>query len=472
LIATAMGEGTPTMVGRMWRSLPGLLAIAIAPSASIAGAAPSLQPEAEMLAKVVSGVHESYIRPVAKEELASSLVKELNRADAREAAMVACESEPNVQVKPRFEEWVYSLDHAVTCSTRLRGGSESQMAIDAAVATTLMRLDRDGRFLRVVSQPGGGKEYGIPIATRMNPGMIGVTVKNPDPQGSEVVSLMPDGPAAKAGIQVGDVIIRIGSKPTSSLSPDEVIHEFLAPPGSTVELAIRRRSGDNAQINVVTIERSQNPIQVLSNPQSVTALVPTMVTSEMREGLQVITMKRLVYGETAASLKSMFKATKKAPQPQAILLDFSTCTGGELDSALEVADLLLDGGPIWRTQGRSIGDEVINAHRGTSSPVGVPIFILISGATGGACELIAAALTDTGTAKSIGQRTSGAGTIKVLFPVSNDRAVSIAQGRLIRPIGKNISDGIEPDIVLEEHFESSQNMLTAALSRLSAAQRN
>ena len=424
-----------------------------------------------MLAKVVSGVHDTYVRLIPKEELAKSLIKELNRADSKEAAMVACENEPNIQTKPRFEEWVYSLDQAVTCSKRVRG-PESLIAIDAAVSTTLMGLDSDARFLRLVGQPGSGKEYWIPIPKRANPGRIGISVKNPDQQGSEVVSLMPDGPAAKAGIQVGDLITSIGGKPTTSLSPDEVMHELLAPPGSTVELAIRRASGETVQINVVTIGSYQHPTKGLSNSQSVAALVPTAVTSEMREGLQVISMKRLVYGETAASLKAILKVMKKPPQPQAILLDFSTCTGGELDSATEIADLLLDEGPIWRKQGRDIGDETINARKGTSSPAGVPIFTLISGATGGACELVAAALIDRGAAKSIGQRTSGAGTIKLLFPVSDDRAVSIANGLLIRVNGKNISDGIGPDIILNERFESSQDMQTAAISKLSAALRN
>ena len=71
-------------------------------------------------------------------------------------------------------------------------------------------------------------------------GVIGVSVQGA-PDFRVIASVVPDSPAARAGIRVGDQIVAIGDFPTSKIrTVQEFLRKVSGPPGSEIELQLKR----------------------------------------------------------------------------------------------------------------------------------------------------------------------------------------------------------------------------------------
>ena len=89
---------------------------------------------------------------------------------------------------------------------------------------------------------GGGRLKGV------NPEMLGIppfsrsgmSLYQDDPKTLSVVNVLPDGPAAKAGIQKGDVLISVAGNKTGSLPKRAIIRMFTQEPGTTVPVTYLR----------------------------------------------------------------------------------------------------------------------------------------------------------------------------------------------------------------------------------------
>jgi carboxyl-terminal processing protease len=76
-------------------------------------------------------------------------------------------------------------------------------------------------------------------------GVIGVSVRG-EPDFRVIASVVPDGPAARADIRVGDQIVAIGNVPTSKIQNiQEFLRKVAGPPGSEIELQVKRPQTDS-----------------------------------------------------------------------------------------------------------------------------------------------------------------------------------------------------------------------------------
>jgi hypothetical protein len=137
-----------------------------------------------------------------------------------------------------------------------------------------------------------------------------------------------------------------------------------------------------------------------------------------------------------------------------LILDLRNVSGGLFSNAVEVSDMLLDGGVIIMLERLHGGVEVLNAAPGAA--VECPIVILVNGNTKSSAEIIAAALSDTGGAVVVGTRTYGKNTASSYHPLLDGSGLMLPFATYFTPDGENISGrGIPPDIHVTEQAAGS-----------------
>jgi carboxyl-terminal processing protease len=422
-------------------------------------------PDTKMLDRVVRAVAANYLAPVSSDDFARSIEETLNAADDKDQQLLACEQHRAPAPSTQNPPWLDRLEAAAQCSRAVRGESEAKPVLDAAVSRALSRLDSRFRFLGRIGGWGGRNDYLALIGPRAHPGMIGIAVAKPEAAASEIVWVMPDGPAARAGIAAGDRILTIGGEPVSRLTLDEILYRVLAPAGSVVDLQVRRQKGAIENVRVTTVPKPATFDAAggggtrITSRQTAESMVPTSSRSELRDGILILTIPRMVTGQTEDEVRGLLHAGMKAPTPpKAILLDLRHNPEGQLDSTADIADLFLESGPIMRLQGRTIGDAITTAHRKAAVPADMPLFVLIDESGGGAAEILAAALADAGRATLIGRPTKSEGVVHTLIFVRDDRAISIPQGTIYRANGRPLGDGLQPAVSLEPDADDAAEL--------------
>ncbi len=137
-----------------------------------------------------------------------------------------------------------------------------------------------------------------------------------------------------------------------------------------------------------------------------------------------------------------------------LVLDLRNNAGGLLPSAVDVADLLLDGGLIVTTEGRNSKRREWRAKPGLATRL--PIAVVVNRYSASAAEVVAAALQDHDRAMIIGERTFGKGSVQNIIELAGGKAaLKLTTAMYVRPNGKNIhrsayaddSDawGVQPD---------------------------
>ena len=117
-----------------------------------------------------------------------------------------------------------------------------------------------------------------------------------------------------------------------------------------------------------------------------------------------------------------------------------------LESAVEVADQLLEEGVIVTADGRTPAARFTMAATPGEVLPGVPVVVLVNGATASAAEILAGALQDHQRAVLLGRRTFGKGSVQTVMPLSAGRAIKLTTSRYYTPSGRSIQGrGIEPD---------------------------
>jgi len=254
-------------------------------------------------------------------------------------------------------------------------------------------------------------------------------VPRPDgkPMWVEVASPIEDTPGWRAGINPGDFITEIDGIPTETISLDEVLGILRGTPGESVKLVIRR--GEKMEFPV-TITRA-----IIE--------VPT-VKHEMIGDigyLKLLTFTPMTAERAREAIEDFSKKNYKA-----LILDLRNNYGGLLNSAVDIADIFLDGGLVVRTRSRMrMENRDFNAHRSTLVSADIPVIVLINKGSASASEIVAGALKDRSRAYLVGENSFGKGSVQQVYPVSN-AGFKITTARYFTPSDVNIDKiGIPPD---------------------------
>lgn len=249
----------------------------------------------------------------------------------------------------------------------------------------------------------------------------------------KVVSPIDDTPASKAGIQPGDLIVKINGEPTKGLSMMEAVDKMRGKAGEKILLTLVRDGGEPFDVQL-----TRAVIKVKSVKSQ---------TLEPGYGYLRITQFQVNSGDEVGKALAKLKKDNGGKKLRGLVLDLRNNPGGVLQSAVEVADHFLTKGLIVYTKGRIANSELRFSADPADASEGVPLVVLINGGSASASEIVAGALQDQKRGILMGTNSFGKGSVQTVLPLSNDRALKITTALYFTPNGRSIqAQGIVPDI--------------------------
>ena len=250
----------------------------------------------------------------------------------------------------------------------------------------------------------------------------------------KVVSPIDDTPAERAGIEAGDIIIKIDDTAIKGLTLTESVEKMRGPKGSKVVLTIVREGVDQP----LEITLTRDIIKVKS------------VRSELLEERFAYIRIAQFQVNTGRDMLAELKKLQKQHSLKGIILDLRNNPGGLLQSSVEVADVFLDGGMVVYTEGRMPHSNIeYHASEGDQTE-GLPLIALINQGSASASEIVAGALQDHKRAVVLGTPSFGKGSVQTIIPITDDKALKLTTALYFTPNGRSIqAEGIVPDIIAE-----------------------
>jgi len=272
--------------------------------------------------------------------------------------------------------------------------------------------------------------------TRGEFGGLGIEVSLDESGYVRVVSPIDETPAARAGIEAGDLITHLDGDPVQGKTLDEAVEVMRGEVGEDITLTVFRSSVPEPFDVTITRDR----IQI----QSVRSRLETDV------GYIRITS---FSGQTQSGLERAIADLREESGDELLgyVLDLRNNPGGLLNQGVSVADTFLERGEIVSTRGRDPADT--QRYQATPGDLtdGLPLVVLINGGSASASEIVAGALQDQHRALVLGTQSFGKGSVQTISPLSrNDAAIKLTTQRFYTPSGRSIQQlGISPDIPVE-----------------------
>jgi len=252
----------------------------------------------------------------------------------------------------------------------------------------------------------------------------------------KVIAPIDDTPAQRAGVQAGDLIIRLDDTPVKGMTLNDAVKIMRGKPGSDIELTIVREGLD--QPLKITITRDVIKVK------SVRARL-------LEPGFGYLRISQFQSKTAENMIAAIEKMNKENKEPlQGLVLDLRNNPGGVLNGAVAVSDAFLKKGMIVYTEGR-IADSRLRFNATPDDILnGAPLVVLVNQGSASASEIVAGALQDHKRAIIVGVKTFGKGSVQTILPLSSDSALKLTTARYYTPSGKSIqAEGITPDIELE-----------------------
>jgi carboxyl-terminal processing protease len=239
-----------------------------------------------------------------------------------------------------------------------------------------------------------------------------------------VVSAIPGGPSERVGIRAGDQFFEIGGVTADSMLTEEAVQLLRGRPGTEVSVKMLR-PGLNEPIEF-TIEREV--IRLKAVPFSLM----------LEDGIGYVPLSA-VQENSSDEMRTALDALQ-AEGMRALVLDLRRNPGGLLDEGIAVTDLFLEPGQaIVETRGRATRQSgTFDASLPDQYP-GLPIVVLVDGASASAAEIIAGALQDHDRAVVVGETTYGKGSVQSLFPLTSGDVLRLTTARWYTPLGRSIN---------------------------------
>ncbi|HVY80109.1 MAG TPA: S41 family peptidase, partial [Steroidobacteraceae bacterium] len=242
-------------------------------------------------------------------------------------------------------------------------------------------------------------------------------------------------PADQAGMQSGDLIVKIDGKDVGA-DLAGAIAQMRGPAGSHVHLTVRRPT--TGELLDFSLRRAKVDVRSVSG-----------TTLEPGYGYVRITS----FSETTADDVARAIATIKRDNPKGLrglVLDLRNNPGGVLEAGVAVADAFLNDGVIVTADGRTPDARFRMEATPGDLIDGAELVVLVNGGSASAAEIVAGALKDHNRAELIGHKTYGKGSVQTVMPLSHGGAIKLTTSRYYTPSGVSIhGKGINPDIIAE-----------------------
>lgn len=326
------------------------------------------------------------------------------------------------------------------CEAMAFEGASTEAADEAALAGMVTALDPnsaylDQRALELLEEDQTGQVQGIGALvasedlTAAEPESTPCAVVSPTCR-LVVISTFPDGPAAAAGVEPGDVFVAVNHESVDGWTVDAVTAAVRGEAGTDVTLTFAR-SGVELHI---TVTRAALTIPVIE-----TEVVGGV--GYLKLNLFTDTSDRQFHG---ALLELLDSGIVK------LVIDLRDNPGGALDATVNIASEFLSGGVVVRTQAPDEDTNYQVENGGIATGSELEVAVLVNRGSASAAEVLSAALQERQRALIIGENTFGKNTVQQRFGLSNGGALKLTVARWVTADGADFGgDGITPDINAE-----------------------
>jgi carboxyl-terminal processing protease len=330
---------------------------------------------------------------------------------------------------------------------------EDKKLITNAISGMLSNLDPHSAYLDMEAykdlQVGTHGEFGgLGIEVNMEDGYV------------KVVSPIEDTPAYRAGLQAGDLIIKLDDTAVKGLTLNDAVKRMRGKPKTQIRLTVVRK-GETKPLEF-TITREVIKVQ-------------SVKAKAVEPGYGFIRVTQFQEGTTQDVVKKLNELYKAGPL-KGLVLDLRNDPGGLLHGAIGVSSVFLPPKVlVTSTDGRT--EDAKREYRATADdyargghedfvkqvPAGaksVPLVVLVNGGSASASEIVAGALQDHKRAVVMGTQTFGKGSVQTVLPLPGNTAIKLTTARYYTPSGRSIqAKGITPDILVEDTPEGSLSAL-------------
>lgn len=259
---------------------------------------------------------------------------------------------------------------------------------------------------------------------------VGIGVQFYDLDGSFIIEkVFKDSPAEKAGVEPGDIIVKVDGNSVEGFSSKELADVVKGEAGSDVTIEFLRGT------ETITLRITRN--KVLNS-----------VFGYMVGDIGVIEMDS--FASTSAVEWEAYLKEFEANGIKNLLIDLRNNGGGYLDTTLDIASMLLGPDQVVLQQEDKAGKITPYKTSNRKTYTFDEIVILVNENTASAAEVLTAAIKETIGASVVGVNTYGKGTVQTSIPFSDGSMLKYTIAQWLTPNGNEINNqGIAPDFVVE-----------------------
>jgi carboxyl-terminal processing protease len=252
------------------------------------------------------------------------------------------------------------------------------------------------------------------------------------PAGEVILTPMVDSPAEQAGVQEGDVVLRVDDTPiTPEMTSDQVVLLIRGEVGTQVALTLQR-------VGVA------DPIVVTVTRRNIETPSVEWRTLDQDPAIGYIHV-RLFTERTGRELERALQDLREAGVT-GLILDLRDNGGGLLDAAVDVTSQFLREGVVLYEDRRDQSEKSYSVNKGGLA-LDLPLVVLVNGGTASASEIVAGALQDYGRASLIGEKTFGKGSVQLVYDLTDQSSRHVTIARWLTPNRHRIDgEGLRPDV--------------------------
>jgi carboxyl-terminal processing protease len=278
-----------------------------------------------------------------------------------------------------------------------------------------------------------------------------------------IVTPMDDSPSLRAGVMAGDTVLDIEGESTYQMGAERAMELLTGQPGTQVTIRLRHKNGEEEQI---TIMRDHIVTRTIKGTHRVGEEWDYQLDPELGLGyIRIAQFNRNTAPDLRAAIEELMAAGLNG-----LVLDVRFNPGGELETAVEIADLFLAEGDVASVVTRDGVEETYSAVEAGTLPH-FPLVVLINETSASASEILAGSLQDNGRAKVLGERSYGKGSVQEVRILPDKLGtLKLTTAHYYLPSGGNIQRqedsidwGVDPDdgFHVDMSIEQYQSMIEA-----------
>ena len=242
-----------------------------------------------------------------------------------------------------------------------------------------------------------------------------------------VISALPDSPAQKAGLQLGDVLEKIAGFTTGQMAIEQAQLLLSGDPGTTVKLSVIRRGKAEPQDMEITLAKLP---------------APKLVEDRLNGDVAYVRIPEFQPGEAKQIRDELVQLEHQGAHK--LILDLRNCALGDDAEGISTAQLFLSSGTITTLKGQTMSP-VVSSADAAKVAWSQPMTVLIDTSTAGPAEIVASAIADNHRGETIGIRTYGTASQQKLIQLDDGSALILTLANYYTPGGKEIPvDGVTP----------------------------